>query len=112
MTREPTKREKGLMDMRTALANAARAVDMDWPVTMLDNPMVSADQDVLCRAYRYDMSKLQQAAQIVDTILINADGFGLMFELAAKKPMEFQALAVWAKIELDRPAPAEQAAEA
>lgn len=108
---EPTKREKSLLDAKTAILNAARTIDIDWPLTMLNNPMVSADKDMLCRAYRYDMDRLKQAAAIVDAILINADGFATMFALAASKPADFQALAVWAGIELERK-PAEQAAAA
>lgn len=108
---EPTKREKGLMDAKSAIMNAARELDIAWPISMLNNPMISADKDVLCRSYRYDMAKLRQAAAIIDSILINADGFANMFELAAKKPMEFQALAICAQIELDRK-PDEAKAEA
>lgn len=99
---EPTKREKGLLDAKSAIINAARELDMAWPITMLNNPMVTADKDVLCRTYRYDMAKLRQAAAIIDSILINVDGFATMFELASKKPMEFQALVVLAQVELER----------
>lgn len=99
---EPTKREKGLLDMKSAIAAAARGLDVEWPLSMLNDPMTRADRQQLCRTYRYDLSRLQQAAQVIDSILINADGFAVLFELAARKPDDFQALVVLARIELER----------
>lgn len=97
---EPTKREKSLLDAKTAILNAARTIDIDWPLTMLNNPMVSADKDVLCRAYRYDMDRLKQAAEIIDAMMVDADGFAVLFELAAKKKWAFNSCVLLAKQEL------------
>lgn len=99
---EPTKREKGLKDMHAAISVAMGLIEEEWPRAELDDPMVRSTRKAIIRIRQYDKAKLEQLTLIVDTILINAEGFALMFELATKKPMEFQAFAVWAGIELAR----------
>jgi hypothetical protein len=102
----PTKRERGLKDMHAAIAVATGMIEEEWPKAELDDPMVRSTRKAIIRIRQYDKARLEQLSTFVEAILLNAEGFALMFDLATKKPMEFQALVVLAQVELERKAEA------
>lgn len=106
-----TPREAKLSNAATAIRSAARQVDMDWPQSILDDPMTTRARAELFRIKRREIAELNMGAAIVEAMLLNADGFAVLIELAGKKPMEFAAIVVLAQVELDRkPAEPEKAA--
>lgn len=102
MTRTLTPREKRITDIASALRNAARQKDMDWPRAGLTDPMITGDRHTLLKSRVYDADCVKQGAQIIEAMLVDADGFATLYALAGKDIAAFKALVVLAQIELDR----------
>lgn len=97
-----TPRETKLSNSATAIRTAARELDMDWPQSVIDDPMTPATRAELFAIRRQDIAALNMGAAIVDAMLLDADGFATLIDLAVKMPKEFRALVVLAQVELER----------
>ncbi|WP_173087661.1 hypothetical protein [Devosia sp. 1635] len=102
-------RGKRLIEARDAILSAAREVQMDWPASKLDDPMLTENQRILYRTRLYDIESLKLGAKTIDAMIDKADAFRTLFLLASRKPGVFDALIVIGENEL---AAAEQKAAA
>lgn len=60
-------------------------------------------------AWQLDVAALDLASKTVMAVAEDPDAYGLLMKLRAEKPADFEAIMVLVRIELERPAPAEQA---
>lgn len=97
-----TQREERILCIHQAIASAARQMEMDWPKSALDDPMLTGDKHILFKARVHETECLKQAASIIEAMFVDADGFATLFELAARDLKVWAALVTLAKIELDR----------
>lgn len=97
-----TSREAKLSNAVSAIRDAAREIDINWPQSVIDDPMTNTMRAELFTIRRRDLAALKMGAAIVESMLLNADGFALLIELAGKKPKEFAAIVVLAQVELER----------
>lgn len=107
-----TPRQAKLVAASHAVDNAKRKIEMDWPRSALDNPMLAPMQREIYVARQKDVASLDLASKTVMAVAADPDAFGMLMDLRSKKPMEFDAIMVLVKIELERPTTAEQAAAA
>ena len=87
------------------LVNASEAVDA--AKSRIQRIVHTVDQDI-SDAWSRDIGALDLASKTVMAVAEDPENFGKVMELRAKKPKEFQAIMVLVRIELERPAPAEQ----
>ena len=102
MTRTLTPREKRLAAIASAVSNAAREMEMDWPRAGLTDPMVTGDKHILLKARVHDTDCVKQGAQIIEAMLVAADGIHPLMTLAGRDRKAFDAIVILAQIELDR----------
>lgn len=95
-----TPREERILAIHQALTNAARENEMNWPRSGLSDPMVTGDRHILLKTRVHDTDCLKQAATIIEAMMLDADGFATLFELAAKKRWAFDSCVLLAKQEL------------
>lgn len=102
---------------QTKLVNASEAVDAckrelesDWPLSDLDKPTLTTMQRELYRSKHMDIAALDLASKTVMAVAVDPENFGKLMRLRAEKPSDFDAIMVLVDIELQRQAPAEQAA--
>jgi len=107
-----TPRQAKLTNAAEACRNAARAMEMDFPRSELDDPMVSPLRRELVAIRQRDAASLKLAEASIMKLAADPDAYGLLMELRDKKPADFDAIMVLVKIEIERPAPAEQQAAA
>lgn len=96
----------------TALENAIRALDAKFPMDRQDELRVGSDGRAIQFTYEHDRAGLLRARSIVNVMLNDPDSFSDLMRLKHERPKEFTAIMVHVRIELERPAPAEQAAAA
>lgn len=107
-----TPRQARLADAATAINNAAIAMEADFPRAEIDDPMVPAMRRELVQIRQRDVASLRLGSKTVMAIAEDPDAYGLLMQLRAEKPADFAAIMVLVKIELERPALAEQAVAA
>ena len=106
-----TPREERILCIHQAIASAARQMEMDWPKSAIDDPMLTGDKHILFKARVHETECLKQAAAIIEAMFADADGFATLFELAAKKKWAFDSCVLLARQELAaKDQPAEKAA--
>lgn len=104
-----TPRQAKLVAASDAVDAAKRKIEMDWPRSALDNPMLAPMQREIYVARQMDVASLDLASKTVMAVAADPDAFGMLMDLRSKKPKEFAAIVVLAQVELDRK-PVEQAA--
>lgn len=93
-----TPRQEKLVNASGAVETAKRRIERILP---------SLDQQV-ADAWGRDVAALDLASKTVMAVAEDPDNFGAVMKLRAEKPKEFAAIMVLVRIELERPAPAEQ----
>ena len=88
------------------LVNASSAVDA--AKARLERIIPSLELSI-ADAWQRDVAALDLASKTVMAVAEDPDAYGLLMKLRAEKPAEFEAIMVLVRIELDRPAPVEQA---
>lgn len=103
-----TPRQTKLVNAAEAVETAKNRLEADWPLSDLNDPMMSQAKRDLYRARHADVASLDLASKTVMAVAADPEAFGKVMELRAKKPADFQAIMVLVQIELERPAPAEE----
>lgn len=93
-------REAKLANAATAIRSAAREQDMNWPQSVIDNPMTPPMRAELFAIQRRDIAALNLGAAIVEAMLLDADGFAVLIELRQKKKWAFDGCVVLARQQL------------
>lgn len=104
-----TPRQAKLVDAHEACRNAARVLEMDFPLSELDDPMTAPGRREIVEIRQRDIASLKLAGNTAMAVAADPDAFGLLMKLRAEKPADFEAIMVLVRIELERPEPAEQA---
>ena len=90
---------------QTKLVNASEAVDA---AKMRLERILPTLEISIADAWQRDVAALDLASKTVMAVAEDPDAYGLMMKLRAEKPADFEAIMVLVRIELDRPAPAEE----
>ena len=98
-------RGKRLIEARDAVLSAVRDLEMDWPASKLEDPMLTEYQRIIYRTRLYDIESLKLGAKTIEAMIEKADAFRTLFLLASRKPAVFDALVVLAEIELAKKEP-------
>lgn len=88
------------------LVNASTVVDT--AKARLERIIPTLEQSI-ADAWQHDVAALDLASKTVMAVAEDPDAYGLLMKLRAEKPADFTAIMVLVRIELERPAPAEQA---
>lgn len=107
-----TPRQAKLVNAAEACGNAARTLEMDFPRSELADPMVRPLRRELVAIRQRDAASLKLAEAAIMKLAVDPDAYAMLMDLRDKHPKAFTAIMVLVKIELERPAPAEQAAAA
>lgn len=107
MSRAFTPREKDLMARSTAIEAAIQALDIEWPLPRREELAMTEQGRAMVWIYERDRQALAGAKAIIDALFTDADGFAVLFQLAATKKWAFDSCVLLAKQELaakDQPA--------
>lgn len=104
-----TDREKRLLDVHSAIEAAAARLDIDWPKSMLEAPMTKM-QRVVVQSRHHDIACLKMGEQIITDILLDVEGFGVLFALARTDLVAFRGIVELARAAAKKPEQVEVAA--
>lgn len=91
--------------------NAARALEMDFPLSELDDPMTAPGRREIVEIRQRDVKSLRLAGSTAMAIAAAPDAYADLISLRAKSISAFDAVVNLARQELARPdAPAEEKA--
>lgn len=102
MTRKLSAREKDLAARSTAIDAAINALDMEWPAARREELSMNEQGRAMVWIFEQDHKALVGAKAIIDAMLVDADGFGTLFTLAARDMKAFKAIVVLAQVEMER----------
>lgn len=97
-----TPRETNLANIVKALRYAVTHYDQQWPESELSEPMMHGDTHHYHKGKVNDAKLIKQGADIIDHMLVAADGIHALMTLAARDRKAFDAIVILAQIELDR----------
>jgi len=97
-----TPRQKKLIAASDECLNAARALELDFPRSVLDDPMVPKMRREIVASRLADVESLRLASATCMTIAEDPDGYGEIVKLRARKRWAFDALVKLATDELAR----------
>lgn len=100
--KEPSPREKRITYIAACIASAAREMEMDWPRSRLDDPMLTGDKFIMFKSRVLDTEAIRQGQKIIEGLLVDAEGFGTLFALSTHSPKAFKAIVNLAAQELAR----------
>jgi hypothetical protein len=103
-----TPRQAKLVSASEAVDRCKRQIEMDWPRSKMDDPMLTTMQREIYASKKDDVAALDLASKTVMAVAEDPDAYGLLMKLRAEKRPEFDAIMVLVDIELARK-PAEQA---
>jgi hypothetical protein len=98
--KEPSPRAKRLLAVHEALKAQSVRMEMDWPRSGLDDPMITGDKHTILRTRVHDTDAVKQGAAIIEAILADPDGYAVLMELRSKKRWAFDSCVLLAKEEL------------
>lgn len=106
-----TPREEDLLSRAKANERAIYLLDSEWPQSRLAELSMTEQGRAIIASYKDDRKGLVATKAIIDAMMVDADGFAVLFELAAKKKWAFDSCVMLAKQELaTKDQPAEKAA--
>lgn len=89
--------------------NAARALEMDYPLSELDDPMTAPGRREIVEIRQRDVKSLRLAGSTAMAIAADPDAYADLISLRSKSIPAFDAIVNLARQELARPdAPAEE----
>ena len=97
-----TPRQQKLVRASEAVDACKRQIEMDWPRTAMDDPMLTTMQREIFASRQLDVAALDLASKTVMAVAEDPDAYGLLMKLRADKPADFKAIIVLVQIELDR----------
>lgn len=103
-----TPRQAKLVNAAEACRNAARAIEMDFPRSEMDDPMTTPMRRELIASRQRDVASLKLAEASMMKLAADPDAYAALMDLRDKKPADFEAIMVLVKVELERPVPVEQ----
>lgn len=102
-------RQAKLLNAHEACMNAARALEMDFPLSELDDPMTAPGRREIVEIRQRDVKSLRLAGSTAMAIAAAPDAYADLISLRAKSISAFDAIMVLVRIELERSAPADEA---
>ena len=97
-----TPRQAKLVRASEAVDACRRQIEMDWPLSAMDDPMLSTMQREIFASRQLDVAALDLASKTVMAVAEDPDAYGMLMKLRAEKRSDFDAIMVLVQIELDR----------
>lgn len=97
-----TPRQQKLVDASDQCLNQARMIELDYPRSLLDDPMMPKMKRDIVAARLMDVAELRLASATIMVFSDDPEGYGQIVALRAKKRWAFDALVKLATDELAR----------